>query len=117
MRSSFRRQSYGSIAGLRRKCHVEDRRATQFAKVSRLMGISRSTYYETPVSTPDDTAIVEAIAVICDEFECYGWRRGQSSHILIRCSTRRSTIRRVADFNSSAWGMLPKEAATDYPSP
>src|SRR5260370_31721291 len=42
------------------------------------MGISRSTYYET-VSTPDDTAIVEAIAVICDEFECYGWRRVQAT--------------------------------------
>src|SRR2546426_7282869 len=27
---------------------------------------------------------------------------GQSSHILIRCSTRRSTIRRVTDFRSSA---------------
>jgi hypothetical protein len=33
---------------------------------------------------------------------------GHSSHILIRCSTRRSTIRRATDFNSSAWGMLPK---------
>ena len=42
---------------------------------------------------------------------------GQSSHILIRCSTRRSTIRRNTDFKSSAWGMLPKEATTDYPSP
>jgi putative transposase len=39
------------------------------------MGIARSTYYDTPVSTPDDTAIVEAIGVICDEFEHYGWRR------------------------------------------
>src|SRR2546427_4402132 len=29
---------------------------------------------------------------------------GQSSHILIRCSTRRSTIRRVTDFRSSACG-------------
>src|SRR5271169_171492 len=27
---------------------------------------------------------------------------GQSSHILIRCSTRRSTIRRATDFKSSA---------------
>jgi len=33
---------------------------------------------------------------------------GHSSHILIRCSTRRSTIRRTTDFNSSACGMLPK---------
>jgi len=39
------------------------------------MGISRSTYYEQPVSEHDDTAIVEAIAAICEEFENYGWRR------------------------------------------
>ena len=38
------------------------------------MGISRSTYYDHRVPR-DDTAIVEAIAAICDEFECYGWRR------------------------------------------
>src|SRR5664280_1270853 len=29
---------------------------------------------------------------------------GHSSHILIRCSTRRSTIRRATDCNNSAWG-------------
>ena len=39
------------------------------------MEIARSTYYEAPVSTPDDTAILEAIGTICDEFEHYGWRR------------------------------------------
>jgi len=39
------------------------------------MGIARSTYYDAPVSTLDDTAIVEAIGAICDEFEHYGWRR------------------------------------------
>jgi putative transposase len=39
------------------------------------MGIARSTYYATPVSALDDTAIVEAIGTICDEFEHYGWRR------------------------------------------
>jgi putative transposase len=43
------------------------------------MGISRSTYYETSAPAPDDTAIVEAIAAICDEFECYGWRRVQAA--------------------------------------
>jgi len=39
------------------------------------MGISRSAYYDASVSAPDDTAIVEAIGAICDEFERYGWRR------------------------------------------
>jgi putative transposase len=43
------------------------------------MGISRSTYYNAPVSAPDDTAIVEAISAICDEFERYGWRRVQAA--------------------------------------
>ena len=39
------------------------------------MGISRSTYYDAPVPAPDNTSIVEAMMAICDEFECYGWRR------------------------------------------
>jgi putative transposase len=43
------------------------------------MGISRSAYYDTPVSAADDTAIVEAISAIRDEFERYGWRRVQAA--------------------------------------
>ena len=39
------------------------------------MGIARSTFYDDPTAAHDDTAIVEAIAAICDEFEFYGWRR------------------------------------------
>jgi putative transposase len=39
------------------------------------MGIARSTLYDLPTAVHDDTAIVEAIAAICDEFEFYGWRR------------------------------------------
>ena len=39
------------------------------------MGLARSTFYEQPIVAHDDTAIVEAIAAICDEFEAYGWRR------------------------------------------
>jgi putative transposase len=39
------------------------------------MGIARSTFYDDPTPALDDTAIVEAIAAICDEFEFYGWRR------------------------------------------
>src|SRR5215831_5661989 len=42
---------------------------------------------------------------------------GLSSHILIRCSMRRSTIRRATDLRSSACAMLPKEAVTDYAPP
>ena len=39
------------------------------------MGLPRSTYYDEPTARADDTAIVEAIAAICDEFERYGYRR------------------------------------------
>ena len=39
------------------------------------MGIARSTYYDRPVKTVDDTAMVEAIFAICDAYEFYGYRR------------------------------------------
>lgn len=39
------------------------------------MGIARSTYYDCPEKAADDTAIVEAMFAICDEFEAYGYRR------------------------------------------
>lgn len=39
------------------------------------MGIARSTYYDTSGAQLDDTALVETIGTICDEFEAYGWRR------------------------------------------
>ena len=39
------------------------------------MGIARSTYYDRPQAQLDDTALVQAIAGICDAFEAYGWRR------------------------------------------
>jgi putative transposase len=39
------------------------------------MGIARSTFYDAPPVELDDTALVEAMATICDEFEAYGWRR------------------------------------------
>jgi putative transposase len=43
------------------------------------MGIARSTYYAAPGATCDDTALVEAICAICEEFEAYGWRRVQAA--------------------------------------
>ena len=39
------------------------------------MGMARSTYYDRPQMRTDDTAIVEAMFTICDEFEAYGYRR------------------------------------------
>lgn len=43
------------------------------------MGIARSTYYDAPVRAGDDTALVEAMHAIKDEFEAYGWRRMQAA--------------------------------------
>ena len=43
------------------------------------MGIARSSYYRAPQSPVDDTALVEAMHVIKDEFEAYGWRRLQAA--------------------------------------
>jgi transposase-like protein len=53
--------------------------AASVAEGCRLMGIARSTYYDRSEKPADDTAIVEAIATICDEFEHYGWRRVQAA--------------------------------------
>ena len=39
------------------------------------MGIARSTFYDRPERPVDDTAIVEAMFTICDDFEFYGYRR------------------------------------------
>jgi hypothetical protein len=39
------------------------------------MGIARSTYYDRPQTSVDDTAIVEAMFAVCDDFEAYGYRR------------------------------------------
>lgn len=39
------------------------------------MGLARSTFYDKPSAACDDTALVEIIATICEEFERYGWRR------------------------------------------
>ncbi|WP_394893334.1 IS3 family transposase [Mesorhizobium sp. AaZ16] len=50
-------------------------RGISIAEGCRLMGIARSTYYDRPQKQADDTAIVEAVFAICDEFEFYGYRR------------------------------------------
>jgi putative transposase len=39
------------------------------------MGIARTTYYDHPQKQADDTAMVEAMFTVCDEFELYGYRR------------------------------------------
>ena len=43
------------------------------------MGIARSTFYRKSEATGDDTALVEAMHAVKDEFEAYGWRRMQAA--------------------------------------
>ncbi len=59
------------------------------------MGTSRSSVYEQLVATHDDTAIVEAIAVLCDEFECYGWRRVRAELRHRRMVVNHKKVRRL----------------------
>jgi hypothetical protein len=47
------------------------------AEGCRLTGIARSTCYDPPARAADDTALVEAIAAICGEFEAYGSARAR----------------------------------------
>jgi putative transposase len=44
-----------------------------------MMGIARSCLYADPTPAGDDTALVEAMHAIKDEFEAYGWRRMQAA--------------------------------------
>lgn len=37
--------------------------------------LPRSTFYDVPAIRTDDAEIVARITVICEEFECYGYRR------------------------------------------
>jgi putative transposase len=59
------------------------------------MGISRKTFYDKPRSQADDTAIVVAIAAICDEFEHYGWRRVRAALRQQGMSVNHKKIRRL----------------------
>ena len=39
------------------------------------MGLSRSTFYDATPAPLDTDGILARIGAICDEFECYGYRR------------------------------------------
>ena len=39
------------------------------------MGLSRSTFYDTPAAMLNSGEVLARIGAICDEFECYGYRR------------------------------------------
>jgi len=39
------------------------------------MGLARSTFYDAPLASVDGDELLARIGAICDEFECYGYRR------------------------------------------
>ena len=39
------------------------------------MGLTRSTFYDASAATLPDDGILARIGTICDEFDCYGYRR------------------------------------------
>jgi putative transposase len=39
------------------------------------MGLARSTFYDAPLIAASQDDVVQRISTICDEFECYGYRR------------------------------------------
>ena len=59
------------------------------------MGISRSTYYDKPAISIDDTALVETMAAISESFEAYGYRRMQAALRHRGLIVNHKTIRRL----------------------
>ncbi|WP_342354009.1 IS3 family transposase [Methylobacterium soli] len=68
-------------AAAEKRAYLRDHRPDSLSVAAgcRLMGLARSTYYDAPTRAADDTALVEAMAAICDAFEAYGWRRVQAA--------------------------------------
>ena len=61
------------------------------------MGLSRSTFYDAPPVPMAANEVLVRIRAICDEFECYGYRRVGAALRRKRCSP---TLRR---FVRSGW--------------
>jgi hypothetical protein len=80
------------------------------------MGIARSTCYDEPSASHDDTAVVEAIAGICDEFEAYGWRRVRAElrhrGMIVNHKKIRGLMREHAFSLAGAGVMSPPPTAT-----
>ena len=98
------------------------------------MNIARSMLYAEPSATDDDTAVVEAIARICENFEQYGWRRVRAAlrqqgmvvnhkrvrrlmreHDLQPRMRRRHTTTTDSDHDQPIFSNLAKDAKPDGP--
>jgi hypothetical protein len=67
------------------------------------MGLARSTYYDRPQRAADDTAIVEALFALCDEFATYGYRRAGAA-LRQQGTHRRGTARAMAKTANNGTG-------------
>ncbi len=84
------------------------------------MGIARSTYYDRPRAELDDTALVEAIATICEEFEAYGWRRVRAALRLQGIVVNHKKIRRLMrehDLQPKARRRFARTTNSDHDQP
>ena len=59
------------------------------------MSLARSTYYDPPSGAADDTAIVEALFAVCDEFEFYGYRRAGAALRQLGFTVNHKKLRRL----------------------
>jgi putative transposase len=63
------------------------------------MGLARSTFYDVPPVPLEPDALLTRIGAICDEFECYGYRRvgaalrHQGVVVKANSTDRRNTLR------------------------
>ena len=84
------------------------------------MGIARSTYYDQPVVNQDDTALVEAICALCEEFEAYGWRRVQAAPRLQGIVVNHKKIKRLMrehDLQPKARQRFTRTTDSDHDQP
>ena len=71
------------------------------------MGLARSTFYDTSPVSLDADALLARIGVICDEFECYGYRRVGAAlrhqGVVVNGKKLRRLMREDSDHDPDDW--------------
>ena len=73
------------------------------------MGLSRSTFYDTPLAALDAGEVLARIGAICGEFECCGYRRVGAAlrrHGIVVNSTKLRRLMREHDLSPKAAAAL-----------
>ena len=107
-----------------KRAHVRHHRpeGLSVAEGCRLMGIAQSTYYHEPKGTADDTALVEDMHAIKDEFEGPTSRsRGAIALCFLPChpqTTPQSRVlgQRLAEHRRKQWGVMLGDSISWAPS-